>query len=82
LCRYCLLKHFVEGSIEGRIKVMRRQRRRCKQILDDLKQKRGYWKLKEEAFDRTLWRTRFGSVHGPVVRQTKNDVKIDNNCKC
>jgi hypothetical protein len=26
--------------------------------------------LKEEALDRTLWRTRFGRVYGPVVRQT------------
>jgi hypothetical protein len=34
--------------------------RRRKQLLDDLKEKRRYWKLKEEALDRTLWRTRFG----------------------
>jgi len=27
-------------------------------ILEDLKEKRGYWKLREEALDRTLWRTR------------------------
>jgi hypothetical protein len=26
--------------------------------------------LKEEALDRTLWRTRFGKGYGPVVRQT------------
>jgi hypothetical protein len=25
--------------------------------LDDLKETRGYWKLKEEAMDGTLWRT-------------------------
>jgi hypothetical protein len=25
--------------------------------------------LKEEALDRTLWRTRFGRGYGPVVRQ-------------
>jgi hypothetical protein len=41
-----------------------------KQLLDDLKEKRIYWKLKEEALDRTLWRTRFGRGYGPVVRQT------------
>jgi len=34
------------------------------------KEKRGYWKLKEEALDHTLRRTRFGRVYGPVVRQT------------
>jgi hypothetical protein len=26
--------------------------------------------LKEEALNRTLWRTRFGRGYGPVVRQT------------
>jgi hypothetical protein len=35
----------------------------------DLKEKRRYWKLKEEALDRTLWRTRFGRGYGPVFRQ-------------
>ena len=39
----------------------------CKQLLDDFKEKRGYRKLKEEALYRTLWRTRFGRVFGPVV---------------
>jgi hypothetical protein len=37
-----------------------RQGRRCKQLLDDLKENRGYWKLKAEAVDHTVWRTRFG----------------------
>ena len=45
---------------------MGRRRRRRKQLLDDLKGKRGYWKLKQEAVDRTVWRTGCG----PVVRQT------------
>jgi hypothetical protein len=40
----------------------------CK--LDDLKEKRRYWKLKKEALDRTQWRTRFGRGYGPVIRQT------------
>ena len=40
-----------------------------KQLLDGLKDKRRYWKLKEEALDCTLWRTRFGRGCGPVVRQ-------------
>jgi hypothetical protein len=43
---------------------------RRKQLLDDLKEKRKYWKWKEEALDCTLWRTRFGRGYGPVVRQT------------
>jgi len=29
-----------------------------------------YWKLKEEAPDHTLWRTRSGRGYGSVVRQT------------
>jgi hypothetical protein len=29
--------------------------------MDNLKKTKGYWKLKEEAVDRTLCRTRYGS---------------------
>jgi hypothetical protein len=39
-------------------------------LLDDLKERRGYSHLKEEALDRTMWRARFGRGFGPVVRQT------------
>ena len=34
------------------------------------KEKRGYWKLKEEALDLTLWKTRFGRGCGPDVKNT------------
>jgi hypothetical protein len=44
-------------------------RRRSKQILNDLKEKRGYWNLKEEALYRKLWRTRFGSGYGTAVNE-------------
>jgi len=54
LCRNCLLKRMTEGEIEGRIAVKGRQRRRRKQLLDDLQGKRWYWKMKEETLDRTL----------------------------
>jgi hypothetical protein len=60
----------IEGKLGGRIEMTERQDRRRKQLLDDLKEKRRYWKLKEEALDRTLWRTRFGRGYGPDVRQT------------
>jgi len=41
--------------------VTRRQGRRRKKILGDLKKETGeYWKLKEKAIDRCAWRTRFG----------------------
>jgi len=54
LRRNCLLKHVIEGEIEGRIEVTGRRGRRRKQLLDDLNEKRGYCKLKEEALDRSL----------------------------
>jgi hypothetical protein len=47
-----------------------RRGRRRKQLLDNPNDKRGYWKLKEEALDLTLWRTRFGRGYRPVVRHT------------
>jgi len=50
--------------------VTRRGGRRGKQLLDDLKEKGGRWEPKEEALDRTLWRTRYGRCREPVVRQT------------
>jgi hypothetical protein len=43
--------------------------RRRKQVLDDLKERRGHCKLKEVALDHILWRTRFGRGYRPVVRQ-------------
>jgi hypothetical protein len=60
----------IEGKLEGRIEMTGRRGRRRKQLLDDIKEKRRYWKLKEEALDRTQWRTSFGRGYGPVVRQT------------
>jgi len=69
LCRNCLLQRVIEGKIQGGIEVTGRQGRR-RNILDDLKERRGYSHLKEEALDRTMWRARFGRGFGPVVRQT------------
>jgi hypothetical protein len=47
-----------------------RRGRRRKKLLDDLKERRGYCHLKEEALDRTVRRARFGRGFGPVVGQT------------
>jgi hypothetical protein len=44
--RNCLLKHGIEGMIEGRIEVTGRRGRRRKQLLVDLEEMRGYCKLK------------------------------------
>ena len=68
-CRNFLLTHVIEGEVEGRIEVIGRRGRRLKQLLDDLKETRRYRKLKEEALDHTVWRTRFGRGCGSVVRQ-------------
>ena len=67
LCRNFLLKQVIEGKIKGQIEVKRRRGRRRKNPLDDLKDRRGYCQLKEEALDRTMWRNRFGRGFGPVV---------------
>jgi hypothetical protein len=47
-----------------------RRGRRRRKLLDDLKERRGYSHLKEEALDRTMWTARLGRCFGPVVRQT------------
>ena len=69
LRRNCLLKQVIEGNIKGWMEVARRQGRRRKMLLDDLKDRGGYSHLKEEALDRTMWRHRFGGGFGPVLRQ-------------
>ena len=40
------------------------------ELLDELREKRRYWKLRQEAFGLPKCRTRFGRSYGPVVRQT------------
>jgi hypothetical protein len=68
LRRNCLLKQVIEGKIKGDIEVTRRRGRRRKKLLDELKDRRGYSQLKEEALHRTMWRKRFGRGVGTVVR--------------
>ena len=69
LRRNWLLKQVIEGKIKGEMEVTGRRGRRCKKLMDDLKDKRGYSHLKKEALDRTMWRNRFRGAFGPVVRQ-------------
>jgi hypothetical protein len=40
--------------LEGRIEVVARRGRKRKQLLNDLKATRDYWKLREEALDRNV----------------------------
>jgi len=67
---------FTEGKIQGGIEVTGRQGRRRRKLLDNLKKRRGYSHLKEEALDRTTWRARFGSGFGPIVRQTTTRLNV------
>ena len=68
LRRKCLLKHVIVGKIEGRIEVMGRRGRRCKQLLYNIKQKMGYCILKEGVLCRILWGISLGRGCGSVVR--------------
>jgi hypothetical protein len=52
------------------IKMTGRRERKHRKLLDDLKERRVYSHLKEEALHRMMWRARFGRGFGPVVRQT------------
>ena len=69
LRRNCLLQRVIEGMIRGGIEMTGRRGGRRRKLLDDLKERRGYSHLKEEALDRTMRRVRFGRSFGPVVRQ-------------
>jgi hypothetical protein len=51
----CLLRQVIEGKIKGGKEVKERRVRKCRKLLDDLKERRGYSYLKEEALDRTMW---------------------------
>ena len=70
LLRNCLQQRVIEGKIKGGIEATGRRGRKRRKLLDNLKGRRGYSQLKEEALDRTMWRARFGRDFGPVVRQT------------
>jgi hypothetical protein len=74
LVTFCVETAFYNGllnkKIKGGIEVTERRGRRRRKLLNDLKERRGYSYLNEEALDRTMWRARFGRGFGPVVRQT------------
>jgi hypothetical protein len=63
------VKHVIEGKIDGKKEVTRRQEGRHKLVLGDFKEKGGYYELEEEALDRTMWRIRFGSINDTTARQ-------------
>ena len=61
------------------MEVARWRGRRRKKLLDDLKDRRGYDHLKEEALDRPMRRYRFGGGFGPVVGQITEWMNDTNN---
>jgi hypothetical protein len=63
VCSIACEAHYKVYIISGR------RGSRHKQALDDVTKTRGYWKLKAEALDLSLWRTRFRKGYGSVVRQ-------------
>ena len=68
LRRNCLLQQAIEGKIKAGIEVTGRRGRRRGKLLDDLKERRGYCHLKEEALDRIMWRAHFGRCFEPYNR--------------
>ena len=79
-CQFCWLSaSVVRMKIIKLIKPYRKRGRRDdkeerrKQLMDDVRTKRRYWSLKEEALDRTLWRTRFGIGCGLSQDRLRND---------
>ena len=74
LRRNCPVKYITAGKI-GEIVWEGGRGRRSKQLMDDVKEKREYWKLEEETLDRTVCvcvcvcvcKTRFGRGYETVV---------------
>jgi hypothetical protein len=54
LRRNCLLRQVIEGKIKGGIEVAERRGRRHRKLLNNFKERKGYFNLKEEALDRTM----------------------------
>jgi replicative superfamily II helicase len=55
LRRNCLLKHVIEGKLEGRIEMMGRRGRRRNQLLDDLTEiERG--RIRSHPVENSLWK--------------------------
>jgi hypothetical protein len=68
LRRNCLLQQVIEGKVKEGIELSGRRGRRRRKLRDDIKERTGYFQLKKEPLDRTIWRARFGRVFGPVIR--------------
>jgi hypothetical protein len=74
LCRKCLPEHVTEGKTGGK----RRRGRRIKQLLNDLKKRSRYCKMKDEALGVTVWWTHFGRGYGTVAGQNIQWINVQN----
>jgi hypothetical protein len=68
LFRKGLLRNFIEGN-KRKDRRDRKAWKKIEHLLDGRKETRNYWKLKEEALDRTAWKTCNERCDGPVARQ-------------
>jgi hypothetical protein len=59
------------------MEVTRRRERRRKKLLDDRKDKRGYFHLKEEALDRTMWNSNPGPSSSPGLKHCNEYLNSD-----
>jgi hypothetical protein len=75
LRRNCLLRQVIERKTKEGMGVKGRRGRWCRKLLDDLRERRGYSNLKEEALDRIMWRACIGRGFGSVVRQSNKWMK-------
>jgi len=62
----CLLKHVIEGTLEGRIEVTVRRGRRRTQLPDDSKDSRWYLQLKQDAL----------YVHNSLWKRLPNELRV------
>ena len=76
LRRNCLAKHVLGGKKEGRVGVTEGRERRRKQLLDDLKEKRGYWKFERGTLRRSLWGIHFGLIRQTTKRMNTISVEV------
>jgi hypothetical protein len=68
LCRNGLLRHFIGGN-NRKVRRDGKTWKKSRHLLDERKEKRRYWKLKEEALERTVWKARYERCYGPVARE-------------
>jgi hypothetical protein len=80
LRRNCLLQQVIEGKIKGGLEVTGRRGRRCRKLLDDLKERRGYSHLKEKVLDveSSLWKRLWNYREITKRRKKHNSLRMQN----